>query len=87
MTTHDRHLRRRLLHQLEDPRLSRTELARELESVPGLAAVLQDDARRAGFEARDAGSILAHLGTGLARRAVKRFFLRPEAQQPRQLAA
>jgi hypothetical protein len=87
MTTRERHLRRRLLRHLEDPRLSRDELARELEAVPGLAEVLREDARRAGVEATDAGAVLARLGTGLARRAVKRFFLRPDAHLPENQAA
>jgi hypothetical protein len=87
MNTHDRLLRRRLLQQLEDPRLSRQDLAGALEAVPDLPGALVEDARRAGVEVGDAAGALARLGTGFARRSVKRFFLRPEAHLPENLAA
>jgi len=79
MTAQDNFLRRKLLRVLEDQHLSRDEVARTLEAVEGLEESLLDDARRRGLYDGDVAEALACFGTGFARRAVKRFFLRPAA--------
>lgn len=79
MTPEDNFLRRKLLRLLEDEHLSRAEVARALEAVEGLACSLLDDAQRRGLYGGDVIEALTCFGTGFARRAVKRFFLRPAA--------
>ena len=71
----DEFQRRKLLRLLDAEDLSRRELARALSNTDGLGGWMVQEARRAGLETSRVDEALARLGTGWARRAVKRFFL------------
>lgn len=79
MTTSARFQRRKLLRILQISDISRRETLQAFQGVHGLERWLHSEADRAGLSHGRLDAALANLGTTWAQRAVKRFFLSPDA--------
>jgi hypothetical protein len=75
MVPTDTFRRRKLVRLLDAEDLSRREQVRALARIEGISEWMLNEALRSGLETSRLETAIARLGTGWARRAVKRFYL------------